>query len=95
MMLPCTGYPHEGWRKEGGYWGQLLKKCRLGNSKSHRKQLYTAWKRNMNNFRDRFFDRVKIRIENEVYMVFCSRLRIRVEIKLRLNNEQLIVHAVE
>jgi hypothetical protein len=40
----------------------------------------------MNNFRDRFFDRVKIRIENEVYMVFCARLRIRVEIKLRLNN---------
>ena len=67
MMLQCSnGRPDEGWRKEGGYWGHVLRKCGVGNTKLHRKKLYMAWKRNMNNFRDKFFERVKNCSKNEV-----------------------------
>jgi hypothetical protein len=67
MMLQCNGgRPDEGWRKEEGYWGHVLTKCGLGNTKLHRKKLYMAWKRNMNNFQDTFFERVKKCSRNEV-----------------------------
>ena len=39
-MLQCEERLDEGWRKPGGYWGIVLTKSGLGNSKSKRKRLY-------------------------------------------------------
>ena len=45
---------HEGWRKAEGYWGDVLTKSGVGNSKSNRKRIYMDWKRNVNNFREKY-----------------------------------------
>ena len=68
MMLRCNrscGRPREGWRRPEGYWGYVLQKCAVGNTKAHRKKLYMAWKRNMNNFRDKLFERLNSLIQND------------------------------
>ena len=56
-MLQCKERLDEGWRKPDGYWGIVLTKSGLGNSQSKRKRLYMDWKRNFNNFRDKYFQR--------------------------------------
>jgi hypothetical protein len=55
-MLQCEERFDEGWRKAEGYWGVVLTKCGVGNTKSKRKQLYMDWKRNINNFRNTYFE---------------------------------------
>ena len=56
-MLQCEERLDEGWRKPGGYWGIVLTKSGLGNSKSKRKRLYMTWKRNLDNFRNKYFEK--------------------------------------
>lgn len=65
-MLHCKERYESGWRKAKGYWGIILQQCGEGNTKSNRKQLYMSWKRNVNNFREKFFERVKYYTENKV-----------------------------
>jgi hypothetical protein len=53
VMLQCEECFDEGWRKAEG---SLLTKCGVGKTKSKRKQLYMDWKRNINNFRNTYFE---------------------------------------
>lgn len=56
-MLHLNGRFDEGWRRAEGIWGEVLNEYGVKNTKSKRKQLYMDWKRNMNNFQDKYFEK--------------------------------------
>ena len=68
-MLHCEEQLDEDWRKADGYWGNVLEKSGHANSKPKRKLLYMYWKRNIDNFRDKYLEKT------ESMCVFKSEVR--------------------
>ena len=53
-MLQCKGHPNEGWRRPGGFWGNVIVKSGLSNTEYSRRMIYDRWHKNWHDVKQTF-----------------------------------------
>ena len=57
-MIECEeDLTRQGWRKRDGFWGNVATKCGFANTDYMRRALYTVWRSNSGNIREKYNNR--------------------------------------